>query len=266
MNEKRTALLPYLKSIIIYPIKSLDGVSVDVCKITALGALENDRRFMMVDGDGTRLNGKKFEMVTRIRCEYNLETMTVAMALPGKPKTEPLSLIENRQSIEHILGNYFGCAINLVEDTKKGFPDDVKANGPTIVSEASLDEVQKWYPELSVEQIKKRFRVNLIVGGVEPFWEDRLYGAVEEAVSFTIGDIHFSGINPCQRCVVPSRDSETGERTENFQKIFMQQREQTLPAWVDKNRFNHYYRFTTNTKVVRIVEPGFLSCGDIVTL
>jgi len=73
------------------------------------------------------------------------------------------------------------------------------------VSEASLDAVQQWYPGLSLESIRRRFRTNLELSGGEAFCEDGLYGAAEELKRFRIGEIDFLGHNPCQRCVVPTR-------------------------------------------------------------
>ena len=42
------------------------------------------------------------------------------------------------------------------------------------------------------------------------------------SVPFQIGDVHWLGVNPCQRCVVPTRDSTSGELTAGFQKVVRQ--------------------------------------------
>jgi len=66
---------------------------------------------------------------------------------------------------------------------------------------------------------------------------------------FRIGDCLFDGNNPCQRCVVPPRDPFTGINNPEFAKIFARKRQETLPSWAEKSRFNHFYRLSVNTKV-----------------
>lgn len=98
------------------------------------------------------------------------------------------------------------------------------------------------------------------------FWEDRLFAEAESLAPFRIGDILFEGINPCQRCVVPSRDPSTGEVFPHFQAIFMSKRKETLPSWSTPSRFNHFYRLSCNTRVPASEEGKSLHVGDPVTL
>jgi uncharacterized protein YcbX len=64
---------------------------------------------------------------------------------------------------------------------------------------------------------------------------------------------------------VPPRDPDTGEILVGFQKRFSDRRRETLPAWAEPSRFDHFYRFTVNT-----VAPGqggqALRVGDPVRL
>ncbi len=154
-------------------------------------------------------------------------------------------------------------------DAQKGFPDDRIAFGPTIASEASLQEMHpgNWFPELTLESLRRRFRTNLELGGGEVFCEDRLFGAPEELKPFRIGAVLFAGHNPCQRCVVPTRDPDSGEPVTEFQKKFMQLRKEHLPEWANVQRFNHFYRFAINTSIPPS-EAGrtSLRVGDALTL
>ncbi len=82
------------------------------------------------------------------------------------------------------------------------------------------------------------------------FWEDQLFAESESSVvRFRIGDVAFEGSNPCARCPVPARDSQTGTNDEGFQKRFTEQRRAHLPAWAPAARFDHFYRLSTNTRV-----------------
>ncbi|MDB9310523.1 MOSC N-terminal beta barrel domain-containing protein [Aphanizomenon sp. CS-733/32] len=87
---------------------------------------------------------------------------------------------------------------------------------------------------------------------------------VEEATILSSGalqyDVRFLGINPCQRCVVPTRDTYTGEAYPNFQKIFGQKRQATMPTYVNTAQFNHFYRLSVNTRV------PVAEVGKIITL
>lgn len=64
----------------------------------------------------------------------------------------------------------------------------------------------------------------LEIAGVPPFWEDRLFAEAESPVPFRIGDILLEGINPCQRCVIPSCNPHTGEIFPHFQKAYSMKR------------------------------------------
>jgi len=124
------------------------------------------------------------------------------------------------------------------------FPDDTIANGPTIVSTASLQAVCEWFPSLTLDEVRLRFRTALEIDGVPAFWEDQLFGEDEPASSASkSAKSIFEAANPCARCPVPPRDPFTGISLDGFQKRFTQQRESTLPSWSPRARFDHFYRF-----------------------
>ncbi|HTV75357.1 MAG TPA: hypothetical protein VMD57_00045, partial [Candidatus Baltobacteraceae bacterium] len=157
-------------------------------------------------------------------------------------------------------------SVTLRREEQKGFPDDRAAFGPTITSEASLLEIQKWFPELTLESLRRRFRANLELADGEPFCEDRLFGAPDELKPFQIGEVNFLGHNPCQRCVVPTRDPDSGQAVTDFQKKFMELRKKFLPEWANAQRFNHYYRFAVNTSIPPGETGKSLRVGDAVML
>jgi uncharacterized protein YcbX len=104
----------------------------------------------------------------------------------------------------------------------------------------------------------------LHIGGVEPFWEDQLYGAAGSQVEFRVGTVTFAGTNPCQRCVVPTRHPQTAEAWPGFAAEFSRRRESTLPHWAERSRFNHFYRLAVNTHLSG--NPGIIRVGDAVDL
>jgi uncharacterized protein len=124
-----------------------------------------------------------------------------------------------------------------------------------------LREAASWFPGLEEQQMSARMRVNLEIDGCSPFWEDRL--VAEQPVPFRVGESELWGVNACARCVVPSRSPQTGHTWEMFRERFRAMRREHLPAWAAPQRFDHFYRFTVNTRGRR---PGRIRCGDPVEL
>ena len=153
-----------------------------------------------------------------------------------------------RTRIKSWLSDYFGFAIDFRKNDEQGFPDDTDSPGPTIISAATLREISNWFG-LSLEEVRWRFRSNIEIDGVPPFWEDRLFGAPGTSVPFRLGDLLFEGINPCQRCVVPPRDPATGANDDTFVRRFAELRNRTLPKWSTRSRFDHFYRVAINTRL-----------------
>jgi MOSC domain-containing protein len=224
--------------------------------LLASGALEHDRRFALLGEDGQFINGKRFEALHRLRTSIDLADRSVTLNTDDgrtDPDATTFHLDADRPALEAWLQNYLCLneAARLAENSEAGFPDDVEANGPTIVGTATLEAVAEWFPQLSLAEVRRRFRANLEIGGVAPFWEDRLYAAAGQVVRFQLGEAVLDGVNPCQRCVVPSHDALTGKITPQFAKQFSVHRQRSLPAWAAASRFDHYYRLAVNTRPVR---------------
>jgi MOSC domain-containing protein len=251
----------FLSRIVIYPIKSLDGVSVNEARMTQGGILEFDRIYAIVDETGAYVNGKRTPRVQLLRTEYAPDFQEIAIRVTDEPARRHFSL-NDLAPLNHWLSEFFGFTVSLVSEAKSGFPDDRTAFGPTVTSEASLYEVARWFPGLSLESVRRRFRSNLELEAGEPFWEDRLFGKPGELKPFQIGKVQFLGHNPCQRCVVPVRDPDRADPIPNFQKLFMERRKETLPPWAEAERFNHYYRFAVNTSVPATEAGKTLRVGD----
>ena len=157
-------------------------------------------------------------------------------------------MYRQRAALDAWLSRYFDQPVEWVEDTAAGFPDDTDSPGPTLISTATLATVAGWFEGLSTAAARGRFRANLEIDGVEAFWEDRLVAGAGRSVRFRVGEAELWGTNPCQRCVVPSRDPCSGETTREFARLFSQHRRQLLPAWAPADRFDHFYRLAVNTR------------------
>ena len=258
--------MPHLANITIYPIKSLDGVTLTSTAVLKSGALQHDREWAMFDKLGRFVNGKRYAKVHLLRSTFDLTADTVSLQAYDVAPTHTFHLSEERTELESWLSEYFGFEVELRQNAIAGFPDDTKASGPTIVSTATLETVASWFPGIEVDEMRRRLRTNLEIAGVPPFWEDRLFDESDKAVDFQVGAVRFAGINPCQRCVVPTRDSLTSSAYSDFQKIFIQHRQATLPAWTHLSRFNHFYRLAVNTCIGESEADKILQLGDEVQL
>lgn len=255
---------PTVAGIRIYPIKSLDPTGVEAATLGGeTGALVGDREYALVDEDGEYVNGKRTAAVHRVRSDVHGDVVTLSRA--GEKAIER-SLSDQRDDVERWLSAHFEEPVSLIRDARGGFPDDTVRPGPTVISTGTVREVASWYDGIDPEGVRRRFRANLEIDGVPAFWEDRLVADEGEVVRFRIGDVRIEGVSPCSRCVVPSRDPDTGEERPGFRETFIEHRERTKPPWLDSDRFDHPFRLMVNTRVPRESRGERIAVGDPVAV
>ncbi|MFC6991787.1 MOSC domain-containing protein [Haladaptatus sp. GCM10025707] len=264
---------PRLDRLTVYPIKSLDGIDCEAATLVENGGLEHDRQYAIVDEAGHFVNGKRTASIHRLRLSMDLETNRATIRRHGSDQTTARAAVnavtghldDHRDRFESWLSAYFERPVALEKQAAGGFPDDTEASGPTVISTETLFSIASWY-DLPVENVRRRFRANLELGSCPAFWEDHLYGPPGSECPFEIGDVAFAGTNPCQRCVVPTRDPDTGESTPDFRKTFVNRREASLPDWANREQFDHFFRVMVNTTVPETEWGKQLSAGDTVSL
>lgn len=262
-DSRSARLRAVVKNLYIHPIKSLDRVSVETATILPGGGLRYDREFALFDGDGNFINGKRNSLVHHIRCDYDLTGFTVNLKASGVDDSGALHLITNKAELENWFSRYFAMPVTLRRNVTSGFPDDLDSAGPTIISIATLQKIFDWFPGISdAMESSRRFRSNIELDGVPAFWEDRLFRGRGELQPFLIGGVPFFGVNPCSRCVVPSRDSQSAKGTDGFLKKFAQLRRENLPEWTNAVRFDHFYRVAVNTRIAASEAGKTICSGD----
>jgi uncharacterized protein len=261
-----TTVVPHLSRILIYPIKSLEPVSVQEITVLKSGALAADRALALFDPDGKFVNGKRHPRIHQIRSAFDPTTETLFISRARGQSMRPFQIDRQREELHAWLSEFFGFPVTIRRNGEVGFPDDLDCPGPTVISTATLNEVARWFPPLDAHQLRLRLRANLELSVPAAFWEDHLYAAKGMHVRFRIGEVQFLGNNPCQRCAVPPRDPFTGEGYPDFAKIFMARRQESLPPWAEKSRFNHYYRLSVNTLVPESQAHKTLRIGDEVAI
>jgi uncharacterized protein YcbX len=287
---------PRLANIRLHPIKALDPVSVNEARIGPNGGLELDRVWALYSADGRWVNAKRTAAMHLIRAAYSPGISSVTLAVPGDLRNIPAMTFGfpgDADGAAEWFSMYFEQSIQ-VRYTREGFPDDGLAPGPTIVSTSSLETVCEWFPGMTLDEARRRFRTTLEIDAsappgtnrvqfpsgssnpgsspvatepLPPFWEDQLFAESEtNVVRFSIGDVAFEGSNPCARCPVPARESQTGITNDGFQKRFTDLRRAQLPPWAPAERFDHFYRLATNTRVPSTEYGKILRLGDALAL
>jgi hypothetical protein len=276
--------------LVAYPLKSNDGVALDRAEVGPAGALRGDRTYALVEAgvdpheasvgaSGGYVNGKSEPAVHGLRASYELAAPTdatptaVTLSRPARPETgaaadeRRLALPDEGDALAAWVGDYLGYAVDLVREPDGGLPDDRAAPGPTVVSRATLETVAGWFDAVAdATEMRRRLRPNVVVDDCPAFWEDRLFADHGEAVRFAAGETELLGVNPCQRCVVPSRHPDTGEAVEGFRETFVENRRATLPDWTESDRFDHHFRLMVNTVVPEGQWGETVAVGDRVTI
>ena len=219
--------MPVLRSIHIYPIKATRGVGLDEAVVEPRG-LAYDRRWMLVDADGTFLTQREHARLalirTQVRPSYldvqapDVEPLKVPIPDAGAPR-QSVRIWKNTVDAAMADGaahgwfsRYLGVDCRLVYmDERAVRPVDPQyaigrdevsfADGYPLLlmSEASLAALNA---RLDVPVPMTRFRPNLVVAGFGAFEEDQWR-------QVRVGAVLFHVVKPCERCVVTTIDQQT---------------------------------------------------------
>lgn len=216
-----------------YPLKSARGERLAQGACDALG-LAGDRRWMVVDAaSGQMLTQRVLPRMALLGAAWQGETV-LQLSAPGQA---PLSVAmpdaanatRTVQIWKHALqvpdagdaaaawlGELLGRACRLVylplaqgiqvdpafarTGERTAFSDGFPY---LLIGQASLDDL---IARVGRPLEMLRFRPNLVVQGAEPYAEDRWQ-------RIRIGDMVFRVVKPCSRCVIPTIDLASGERS-----------------------------------------------------
>lgn len=231
--------MPTISSLHIYPVKSLQGISLPHATLTTHG-LAFDRQWMLVDAAGQFVTQRQLPALARIRTRLTSDSLILEHAgLP--PLLIPLEIIPDKrcevvvwrdtcvaceedatvsQWLTQAVGHWQGNDLRLVRFAP-GFIRPVDPNyldGDSadtafsdgypflIVSEASLAALNTQLLANGADPVPmERFRPNIVLNGMDAFGENacKALTAADAGYSFTIR-------KPCQRCKVTTVDQHTG--------------------------------------------------------
>ena len=251
------------------PVKGFDAETVESVRITDAGTVAGDREFALCDpalvdtenpkdGPDHAYNGKQLPRIHELRTGYD-PAAGVLEVTPPDGGVLSFDLPADEEAAAEWFGAFFDADVTLLRTEPPAFVDR-PSMGPSVISTATLTEVASWFDGLSVESVRRRMRANVEVDGVPAFWEDRFVG--DGSPGFLAGGVRFEGVEPCARCVVPTRDPETGDPLEGFRERFLERREATFSEWADRDAFEHLYTLMLIAAVPEPDRGGTVSVGD----
>jgi uncharacterized protein YcbX len=261
MNEH-----PAVSRITIFPVKSLDGISLQEVVVSSGGCLLHDREYAIIDTEGNFVVGKSMPLVHVLRTNIDIEHDLISFRHEQESQWHQFHLQLERAAINAYLSKFFSVNVVLHRNTHGRFLDIPDIAGLTVLSTASLETISGWFGEMNIEETRKRFRATIELSGVPPFWEDRLFSEQETMVKFRIGEIVVYGVSPRERCVVPTRNPETGKITHAFPKIFSRRRAETLPAWSMLEEYGNHYYLSVNCYIPSSETGKRIHVGDEVKI
>ena len=233
-----------LSEIWIYPVKSLGGIRMASAEVMPKG-LRYDRRWILIDHVNKFMTQREhprmalFKMSldqNKLQIHYSGETLDLFPDLD--PHGEPVETIvwNDQVSVNEVspshsawISERLGHPCRLMAfpeknsrpvDKKYSLNDDhvSLADGYPflIIGQASLDDLNS---RMSVPVPMNRFRPNFVFTGGKAFEEDLWK-------QFHIGDVKFTAVKPCARCVLTTVDQETAEKGKEPLKTLATFREQ----------------------------------------
>lgn len=212
--------------LVTYPFKSAQGISLRSTGFDAEGML-NDRRVMAIDEKGIFITSRRSPELLQISCQLNkqgwsfshpnveteciipfIEETDTTSLLSGQVWRDKISAIdagdEAANWISEILGQSARVALwkpNARHSGKYNLDTSFADAAPLLIaSEASMKQGCEWG---GVPYDARRFRPNIVIDGIEAFEEDSW-------TTFRIGNVDFEMLDTCVRCILTTRDPDTG--------------------------------------------------------
>ena len=226
----------------------------------------HDREYAITDADGNFIIGKTNPLVHSLRSAFELDDEIIYLRHQKETSWRKFHFRRDLSAIQLYFTDYFGIPVVLHRNMNGRFMDIPDISGMTVLSTASLQSISKWFDNMNLEEARRRFRATIEIEGVPPFWEDRLFLREGIGIEFKIGHVTLLGISPRARCVVPTRNPDSGEVTHSFPKYFAKQRAASLPKWSKLKEYGHHYHLTVNCYVPPTESGKWIHVGNEVNI
>jgi uncharacterized protein YcbX len=239
------------------PVKGFRLLQPDEVELTAEGVVEN-RRFLLVDGDGRRLRSSLTAWPVVVRGEYDAGAELLRMRFPDGVEVSGSALGQGEAVHPHFghrvvaarvvegpwtefLSALAGHPVRVARPERAG---ECFTHPVTLMSVASIGRLAE---EAGEDVDGRRFRMLFTLDGCEPHEEDTWLGR-----RVRVGEAVVRVAVPVDRCAATTRDPDTGARD------------------LDTLRLIKNYRGVRDGKEIdfgvaaEVVEPGTVRVGDAV--
>lgn len=218
--------MPTVTQLITYPFKSARGISLNKSGFDNEGML-NDRRLMAVDEKGIFITSRRNPTLLQVNCQRVNNGWQLSHPEQATPCLVPFAnsqTTQNRLSgqvwrdkikaldagdeaaswISEVVGQNARVALwqsNARHSEKYDLNTSFADAAPILIaSAASMKQGCDWG---GVPYDIRRFRPNIVINGVEAFAEDKW-------TQIQIGNATFEILDRCERCILTTRDPDTG--------------------------------------------------------
>ena len=98
---------PVVDRITIYPVKSLDGISLQKAQIGNGGCLQHDREYAIIDSNGKFVNGKSNAAVHLLRSSVDFENEIISFRNETEDTWNSFHLEKDTTAINGFLSAFF---------------------------------------------------------------------------------------------------------------------------------------------------------------
>lgn len=221
-----------VRALFVYPVKSCRGIALDRAEVETRG-LRHDRRWMIVDGEGTFVTQRTAPRLTGIDVAVDEERAALVLSAPGQGALRLALAPHEGENVRVKVWRDEVRALHAGEEAARWASAFLRAPAsivfmsdaverpvrPDFAREGDHVSFADAFPLLltSVESLDDlnarldrplpmdRFRPNVVVSGGLPWEEDEWRRA-------SVGPVPLRLPKGCNRCVVTTTDQLTGER------------------------------------------------------
>ncbi len=231
--------MPVVKQLVIYPVKSLSGISVREAEVTPSG-LKYDRNWMVTDDSGLFITQRDLPSLAAINVDFSSDEMKfkdshgevfhIPLQSPSRKEVtveiwgDQCRAFDEGDDASNWLtektGRFKGKKLRLMnfdnrfrrnvdasylkgEDSHTAFADGFPY---LITSDYSLNRLNERLIESGSDPVPmSRFRPNIVLTGLEAFMENRIDEIYSKKTGYRLGLR-----KPCKRCKVTTVDQNTG--------------------------------------------------------
>ena len=243
-----------ISELLIYPVKSLGGISVKSAVLTDRG-FEYDRRFMLIDAHNRFVTQREFPELAFFKTAILGNQLSITDKRDGSSVAVSLIAVEGEQIgvqiwddhcqailLDNAIADWFSARLSQPVQLVYMPDESHRPVDPVYADNGELTSFSDGYPVLIIgeESLKglnarlenpipmDRFRPNIVFSGGYPHVEDTFN-------VFRVGGVELHAVKPCARCVMTTTDQETGQRTAEPIKTLLKYRSQHNKIYFGQN-------------------------------